>query len=122
MKNKISYYDLDVWKKSRELCNSVYDITKSFPKEENFGITSQMRRCSISIASNIAEGCGRDSSKETIRFLYISRGSLFELETQLFISFDQNYISKEKLDNLLELILDCKKLLGGFINYYKNKI
>lgn len=121
MKNKLSYYELDVWIKSSELCNVIYNISKSFPKEENFGITSQIRRCSISIASNIAEGCGRDFSKETIRFLYISRGSLFELETQLFIAYDQNYITKETLEKSLELILECKKLLGGFINYYKNK-
>ena len=119
--NKMKYNELDVWVKSRELVTVVYQLTKSFPKDEMFGLTNQMRRCSISVPSNIAEGCGRQTTKDTIHFLYISRGSLYELESQVLVASDLNYITKEDLEVLLEKITSCKKLLNGFINYYKNK-
>jgi len=80
-----------------------------------------MRRCAVSVPSNIAEGCGRNTSKETIHFLYISRGSLYELETQFYLSLDQNYLNEEELPIILTQITICKKLLNGFINYFKNK-
>lgn len=114
-----SYIELDVWIEARKLVRLVYQITNGFPKEEVYGITNQIRRCSVSVPSNIAEGCGRQTSKDIIRFLYISRGSLYELETQLYLSNDLNFISTEKLNNVLSQIETCKKLLNGFINYYK---
>ena len=114
-----SYIELDVWIEARKLVNHVYLITNDFPKEEVYGITNQIRRCSVSVPSNIAEGCGRQTAKDIIRFLYISRGSLYELETQLYLSNDLNFISKEKLNIILLQIETCKKLLNGFINYYK---
>ncbi|WP_293296509.1 four helix bundle protein [Allomuricauda sp.] len=114
----MEYIELDVWKESRELVKLVYDLTKVFPKEEIYGLTNQIRRCSCSIPSNIAEGCGRKTPNDTIRFLYIARGSLYELETQLFLSFDQEYLSQKELDLILSQIVLCKKLLNGFINYY----
>ncbi|TXE09765.1 four helix bundle protein [Seonamhaeicola algicola] len=114
-----SYRDLDVCEEARKLVSIVYASTQEYPKEEIYGIVSQMRRCAISIPSNIAEGCGRQSSKETIHFLYISRGSLYELETQSFLSKDLNFLSEEKLNKILEQIEACMKLLNGFINYYK---
>ena len=117
----MDYIELDVWKYSRELVKKVYLLSDLFPKEELYALTNQVRRCSISIPSNIAEGLGRQSNKETIHFLYISRGSLFELETQLFLAFDLNYISKKQLDAILKQITTSKKLLNGFINYFKNK-
>jgi four helix bundle protein len=110
---------LDVWLASRNLTNLIYNVTKEFPNAEQFGLTNQMRRAAISVPSNIAEGCGRNTPKGTLAFLYISRGSLFELETQLYISFDQNFITKENLDSILEQIQISKKLLNGFINYFK---
>lgn len=116
----MEYIELDVWKEARLLVNIVYKITKKFPKEESYGLTNQMRRCAISIPSNIAEGCGRRTSADTIRFLHISRGSFYELETQLYLALDQNYIEIEENDNLLNQIVNCKKLLNGFIKYYKN--
>lgn len=116
------YTDLEVWQKSRELTNSIYTISKSFPEGERFGLTNQMRRCAVSVPSNIAEGCGRSSFKETVHFLYIARGSLYELETQLYLSQDQNYISKVANQELQNRVITCKKLLNGFINYYKSKI
>lgn len=117
----MNYIDLEVWKKTRELVKIIYKLTNSFPKDELNGLTNQVRRSAISVPSNIAEGCGRQSTKETIHFLYISRGSLYELETQLYLSCDQNFISKEELTLLLNQIEKCKKLLNGFINYYKSK-
>ncbi|MBT0606667.1 four helix bundle protein [Aequorivita echinoideorum] len=115
----MEYRDLDVWKFSRELVNSTYELTKSFPKEELYGLTNQIRRCAVSIPSNIAEGCGRRTSKDTIQFLYISRGSLYELETQLFLALDQDFINKSQLNEINTQIESCKKLLNGFIKYYK---
>ncbi len=114
-----SYVDLEVWIEARKLVSEVYLLSKSFPKSENYGITSQIRRCAVSVPSNIAEGCGRQSSKETIHFLHISRGSLFELETQMYLSFDQKYITKKELDLILKQIVCCKKLVNGFINYFR---
>ena len=126
LKNKklikeMEYTNLDVWIECRKLTNIVYNSTKNYPKEEIFGLTNQIRRCAVSVPSNIAEGCGRNTSKETIHFLFIARGSIYELETQLYLSLDQNYIEKEEFENILSQIMLCKKLLNGFINYYKNK-
>ncbi len=116
----MEYTELEVWKKSRILVNSLYEITKRFPKDELYGLTNQMRKSAVSIPSNIAEGCGRRTSADTVQFLHISRGSLYELETQLYLALDQNYLEIDKHRDLLSQILKCKKLLNGFINYYKN--
>lgn len=118
MKN---YIDLDVWKIARKLVKTVYNLASQFPNTEIYSLTNQINRSVISIPSNIAEGIGRQSDKETIQFLYIAKGSLFELETQLYLAYDLDYISKDKLDNILEEITSCKKLLNGFINYFKSK-
>lgn len=115
----MEYKDLDIWKIARQLTNNVYTLTKNFPKDELFGLTNQVRRCAISIPSNIAEGCGRNTPKGTLVFLYISRGSLFELETQFYLALDQEYINEENFKIIIEEIQTCKKLLNGFINYYK---
>lgn len=114
-----SYIELDVWKEARKLVSEVYNVTKDFLSEELYCLVSQMRRCAVSVPSNIAEGCGRRTAIDSMRFLFIARGSLFELETQLYLSLDQNYIIKTKLEALLVQIEICKKLLSGFINYYK---
>ncbi len=116
---KMEHTELEVWKEARVLTNSVYEISKTFPKEETYGLKSQIRRCAVSMPSNIAEGCGRRTSADTIQFLHISRGSHYELETQLYIALDQNYLNQEKFDNLFREILKCKKLINGFIKYYK---
>jgi len=115
-----SYFELEVWIKARELATFCYELTKSFPKEEMFGLTSQMRRSAVSIPSNIAEGCGRNTSKDTLQFLFIARGSAYELETQFYISTDLKYLSEIELASVFEKIMECKKLLNGFINYYKS--
>ncbi len=82
-----------------------YVVSKNFPTSEVYGLTNQLRRCAISIPSNIAEGCGRQTAKDTIHFLHIVRGSLYELETQLLISNDQEYISSEELDIFIAQIV-----------------
>mgnify|MGYP003423789610 FL=1 len=110
---------LDVWLASRKLTNSIYNITKEFPNSEQFGLINQMRRCAVSIPSNIAEGIGRNSAKGTLVFLYVSRGSLFELETQLYIALDQQFINEEIFNKISDEIQTSKKLLNGFINYFK---
>jgi four helix bundle protein len=115
----MNYTELEVWKYSRGLVKIVYMLTKSFPKEEIYGLTNQIRRSVVSVPSNIAEGIGRQSNKETIHFLYIAKGSLQEVETQLYLSFDLEYLNEEELKNILEKVISTKKLLNGFINYYK---
>ena len=117
-----SYRDLDVWKQSRLLVKSIYNLTKKFPKEEQFGLTNQLRRASISIPSNIAEGCGRNYSKDSIQFFFVARGSLYEIETQLILSSDLDFISEEEFKNIEEQVTKCKKILNGFINYYQSKM
>ncbi len=115
----MDYTKLDVWLEARRLTNMIYEISKHFPKEEIYGLTNQMRRCAVSVPSNIAEGCGRQTSKDTINFLHISRGSLYELETQCFVAMDQRYINEVQFNAIFEVIQTCKRLLNGFINYYK---
>lgn len=115
----MDYTKLDVWLESRKLTNLLYNISKQFPKEEIYGLTNQMRRCAVSVPSNIAEGCGRQTSKDTIHFLHISRGSSYELKTQCFLALDQIYINETQFNEVFVLIQTCKRLLNGFINYYK---
>ena len=115
------YTELDVWKHSRALASHVYELSAKFPKSEQFGIVSQIRRCVVSVPSNIAEGCGRQHKKETIQFLSIARGSLFELETQLYISKDLLYITEDQLGICLDKIENLGKLLNGFIRYNNDK-
>ena len=116
----MEFTNLEVWKESRKLTNLVYEKTKNFPKEELFGLTNQIRRSAVSVPSNIAEGCGRRTSNDTIHFLHISKGSLYELETQIYLSLDQKYISEIEFDEIVIQVLVCKKLINGFIKYYKN--
>ena len=82
-----SYTELSVWLHSRKLTKRVYELTRQFPKDELFGLTNQLRRAAVSIPSNIAEGCGRQHTRDTLQFLFIARGSLFEVETQLLPRF-----------------------------------
>jgi four helix bundle protein len=112
-----SYTELDAWKKARTLVCTVYKLTAKFPKEEMYGLAAQMRRAAVSIPSNIAEGCGRQYQKETIQFQYVSRGSQYELETQMYLSYDLGFINENELNQTLEILVECRKLLSGFINY-----
>ena len=96
-----NFKELDVWKKSRILVKDIYLLLANFPDVEKFGIISQMKRAVVSIPSNIAEGSGRSSDKEFVRFLDIAIGSAFELETQLYLSFDLSFISNKELNDIL---------------------
>ncbi len=111
------YTELEVWKRARIFTSFIYKLTSSFPKEEIYGLTSQIRRCAVSIPSNIAEGSGRRHAKETIQFLGISRGSLYELETQIYVSFDIGYISEIQLNESIIEIETLGKLINGYIRY-----
>jgi four helix bundle protein len=113
------YNNLNVWLEARKLSKDIYSLTTEFPKEEQFGLISQIRRSAISIPSNIAEGCGRNYPKDSIQFFYIARGSIYELETQLYLSFDLEYLEELKLNQLLTLTETTRKLLSGFIKYYQ---
>jgi len=108
-----NHKDLNVWKKSIDLVDIIYKITKSFPKEELYCLTSQIRRSAISVPSNIAEGAARSSKKEFIQFLYIALGSLSELETQIIIANRQGYLNN--LNSLVENIKVIQKLINGLI-------
>ncbi len=105
MSEKIkSFRDLEIWKKGIKLVEDAYAVTKTFPKEEIYGLTSQMRRSAVSIPSNIAEGFRRRSNAEYRQFLYVSLGSCAELETQVTIAKNLNYITQNVEDGLLESI------------------
>ena len=99
----LSHKKLEVWKLSNELVKQLYKLTDNFPKNEIFGITNQIRRAAVSIASNLAEGCARKSSVEKKRFFEIARSSLVEIDTQLEISSELKYIDKIEMDNLNEI-------------------
>ena len=114
-----SYKDLLVWQRAVELVSSIYGITKVFPEDERFGLTSQMRRSAVSIPSNIAEGWGRLSRKNYLQFLRISRGSLFELETQIEICKRLNYI--KEIDKLEKEIIEISKMLNALIKKLAEK-
>ncbi len=112
-----SYNDLLIWQKGISISNLVYTLLKSFPNEEMYALTSQLKRSTVSIPSNIAEGFGRNSVKSYLNFLKISRGSLFELETQLIIAENQNYIQDIELYNkIMGLIIEEGKMINSYIN------
>jgi four helix bundle protein len=118
----MTFTDLEVWKEARILVKMVYDCVSSFPKEEMYGLQSQIKRSAISIPSNIAEGCGRNHIKDTMQFLYIARGSAFELETQLYLSLDLNFIDEVQLNILLQKLKRIRILLAGFIKHHQSQI
>lgn len=110
-----SYRDLVAWQEARALVKMVYLATKSFPKEETYGLSLQMRRASVSVPSNIAEGYGRGSRKDYVRFLQVARGSLYELQTQLFLAEDLGYLHPPASQALHEQTDRCSRLLHGLI-------
>ncbi len=114
-----TYRDLMVWQKAMVLVTEVYRQTKVFPKEEVYGLTSQVRRCAISIPSNIAEGYGRNSTSDYIRFLQIASGSLYELQTQLEISMNLEYLSKGVVERLYSLSREIERMLSSLIRKLK---
>ena len=117
-----NYRELEIWNEGIELAKIVYQMTLEFPKEEIYGLTSQIRRCAVSIPSNIAEGCGRDSTKDFNHFLAIATGSSYELETQLILAKELGYISADKMAPVLQKLDVLQKKIYRFkqkINSYK---
>jgi len=108
-----SFQDLEVWKLSIDLARKLDNLTSKFPASENFGLTNQMRRAAVSIPSNIAEGQGRNSTKEFKQFLAISLGSLAELETQLIIAKEIDYLTQEDLNPFLATLDRTRKMIKG---------
>jgi four helix bundle protein len=117
-----SYTELDAWKNARKLVKTLYEFCKLFPADEKYGLSNQIKRAVISVPSNIAEGIGRNHTRDTIQFLYISKGSLNELETQIYLAFDLGFCDEQKRDLLLEDIITTRKLLVGFIKYKESKL
>jgi len=114
-----THHDLEVWKRSINFVDKIYDLTEDFPKKETYGLSYQMQRAAVSIASNISEGAARHYDKEFIQFLYQSLGSTSELETQIIIASNRNYL--ECKDELLNELCHIQKLLYGLIKFLKNK-
>jgi len=110
-----NFKELKVWQLSRQLVKEIYVLTSNFPTEEKFGLISQLRRCSVSIPTNIAEGSGRKTDKDFTQFLNISLGSAYELETLLILAFDVNFISSEQLETLSNKISEIQKMTFGLI-------
>lgn len=115
------YKELDLWKEARKLVSDVYRLASDLPSDEKFGLKSQLQRAAVSVPSNIAEGFGRSTLTETHRFLIIARGSLFELETQLYLCSDLKLISDAELKYVKNQVLLCIRLLNGYLNYLKSK-
>lgn len=114
-KKIVKFTDLDAWKEGHKLVLFVYQSTKDFPKEEVFGLVSQMRRFAVSITSNIAEGFSRRSSKDKLHFYVMAQGSLTELQNQLLIARDIGYMTKNKFSEIAELSVVSHKILSGLI-------
>ena len=115
-----TYRDLIVWQKSMKLVTSVYELTKQFPATELYGLASQIQRAAVSIPSNIAEGYGRKSNQDFARFLQIAKGSLFELQTQLEIANNLNYLNQDQLSSFSQFTLEIEKMLGSLISKILN--
>lgn len=117
-----SFTDLDAWREGHKLVLMIYQITKTFPNEEIFGLVSQMRRCVISITSNIAEGFSRQSYKEKIQFYSIAQGSVTELQNQLLIARDVMLITREKFQEIAQQTVKVHKITSGLIKSSKTII
>jgi four helix bundle protein len=114
-----SHMDLDVWKLSMDFVDELYNLTDTFPISEKYGLASQLRRAGVSLPSNIAEGAGRFHEKEFINFLYISMGSLSEVETQLEISRRRGYI--KSTEPLINTVIRIRKMINGLIKQLRNR-
>ena len=117
-----SFEELTIWQEARELTNRIYILSKKFPKEELYGLTSQIRRASVSIMSNIAEGFNRRSTKEFINFLIISRASISEVQNDLYISLDLNYINKEDFETIYNHAQKISMSINKLITYLRSQV
>ncbi|HEY0459336.1 MAG TPA: four helix bundle protein [Pyrinomonadaceae bacterium] len=116
-----SYRQLIAWQKAMALVKQIYSLIKDFPKEEIYGLTSQIRRAAVSITSNIAEGQGRDSTKEFLHYLSIAYGSLMEVETQILIAESLNYLKSAETKLILEKTAETGRQINGLSRSLKQK-
>ena len=117
-----SFEELTIWQEARELTSKIYILSKRFPKEELYGLTSQIRRASVSIMSNIAEGFNRRSTKEFINFLIISRASISEVQNDLYISLDLNYINKKDFETIYNHAQKISMSINKLITYLRSQV
>jgi len=115
-----SFEEIDAWKKARKIVKEIYKISSSGKFSEDWSLKDQIRRAALSIMSNISEGYLRQTDKEFIQFLYIARGSTAEVQSQLYVALDLNYIDNDKFEYLYQETLNIIKLISGFIKYLKN--
>jgi len=116
-----SFKDLKVWQKSYSLCLKIYSLTRKFPSDERYGLTSQLRRASVSIPSNIAEGYGKKTTREYIYSLYIANGSLCEIETQIMLSNDLKYLNNQDFSEIGENITELEVMMKALIRSLERK-
>jgi four helix bundle protein len=116
------YRQLVVWQKAMELVKAIYEVTERFPKHEVYGLTSQIRRAAVSVPSNIAEGQGRDSTKEFLHHLSMAYGSLMEVETQLLIAESLTYIDQADSAKILERTAETGRLINGLVRSLRQKL
>ena len=116
-----NFREYDIWQKAIIICKQVYHITSAFPDSEKYGLINQLRRASVSIPSNIAEGCSRSSEKEFIHFLEIAMGSSFELETQIILAIEMGFITEEMTNPFKENLQTLQKQLNSLRAKIKNK-
>lgn len=114
--------DLDLWQSSHEFVKNIYKYTSDFPEEEKYGLTSQLRRAAVSLPTNIVEGFSRETTKEYLRFLYHSRGSLEEVRYLLLLSKELNFLNSDKKEKLESFSEDISKMLNGLISSLKKKL
>lgn len=113
MAAKFRFYDLDVWRKAIDYADMVYEATNSFPGDERFGLTSQLRRASVSISSNVAEGSGRSTNRDFSRFVEIAYGSTMETVSQFCIAVKRGFVTHEKFEQLTSIADDLARMLSG---------
>ena len=116
-----NFKELIVWQKSRSLVKDVYKLTQTFPSDEKFGLTQQIRRATVSIPSNIAEGSGRGTNNDFLHFIDIANGSAFEVETQLYLALDLEYISQTEFEDIITKLIDVERLIYNFKKSLSNK-
>ena len=116
-----SFEDIKAWQLARDFRRDIYEITKTFPREELYCLTAQMRRAAISITSNIAEGYGRYNFQENIQFCRTARGSLIEVLGQLYVALDGNYINQEEFNNLYNKGKNVERAINGYIGFLKGQ-
>lgn len=117
-----SFKDLVVWQKAMELCTNIYEISRAFPNDERFGLTSQIRRAVVSIPSNIAEGYGRQRTQDYLRFLDVALGSLYEVETQLLLCRNLRFAAEDGIAACMSLVRDVDRLLCGLSRAVRNSV